>query len=91
MSIDLLAVMRVLSKTIPLFKHVSGIVEVVYYWKMVISSRRVVDKVRWLFTIMVAKSKGVHLIASSSPYMYLFRILCSVWLSYCCVFCCVLY
>ena len=28
-----------------------------------------------LFTILVAKSKGVHLIMSSSPYMYLFQIL----------------
>ena len=40
---------------------------------MVISSRLIVDKVGLLFTILVAKSKGVHLIMSSSPFMYLFR------------------
>ena len=36
-----------------------------------------------LFTILVAKSKGVRLIISSSPYMYLFQIL---RYSDCCVF-----
>ena len=39
------------------------------------SSRRIVDKVVLLFTILVAKNRGVHLIMSSSPYMYLFRLL----------------
>ena len=34
-----------------------------------------VDKVGLLFTILVAKSKGVRLIMSSSPFMYSFRIL----------------
>ena len=38
---------------------------------MVISSWWIVDKVGLLFTILVAKSKGVRLIMSSSPYMYL--------------------
>ena len=39
------------------------------------SSRRIVDKVGLLYNILVAKSRGVRLIMSSSPYMYLFRIL----------------
>ena len=50
-----------------------------------------------LFTILVAKSRGVRLIMSSSPYMYLFRILRYSVLCWVIViellqcFCCVLY
>ena len=56
----------------------------------------IVDKVVLLFTILVAKSIGVHLIMSSSPYMYLFRILryvlCLVIvIELLLYFCCVLY
>ena len=39
------------------------------------NSWRIVDKVGLLFTILVAKSKGMHLYMSSGPYMYLFRVL----------------
>ena len=49
-----------------------------------------------LFTILVAKSRGVRLIMSSSPHMYLFRILrysvlcwvivIELLLCFCCVF-----
>ena len=64
---------------------------------MVMSSRRIVDKVVLLFTILVAKNRGVRLIMSSSPYMYLFRILRYSVLCWIIVielllcFCCVLY
>ena len=57
----------------------------------------IVDKVVLLFTILVAKSMGVRLIMSSSPYMYLFRILrysvlCLVIVTELLMcFCCVLY
>ena len=50
-----------------------------------------------LFTILVAKSRGVRLIMSSSPHMYLFRILRYSVLCWVIVielllcFCCVLY
>ena len=61
------------------------------------SSRGIVDKVVLLVTILVAKSRSVRLIMSSSPYMYLFRILHYSVLCWVIVielllcFCCVLY
>ena len=52
-----------------------------------------VDKVGLLFTILVAKSKGMREVAHTCTNFEYYVILCSVWLlllSYCC-FCCVLY
>ena len=41
----------------------------------VITSRWIVNTVGLLFTILFDKSKGMCLITSSGPYMYLFQIL----------------